>query len=151
MKGKLNAVLFIDQMIKVATKITGFFDFNTVKKLETDTRLKIETLKNIEDYLVKDLSLVIKSLVGRTIEQEYSLLDSAGYFIDHIDSEGTKNIKIPALLNMLIRLADYNPTVSKQLFNTKILDDLVKRALFEKENISKVLVRPVKALMLSER
>lgn len=137
--GKLNAVLFIDQMIKVATKITGFFDFNTVKKLETDTRLKIETLKNIEDYLVKDLSLVIKSLVGRTIEQEYSLLDSAGYFIDHIDSEGTKNIKIPALLNMLIRLADYNPTVSKQLFNTKILDDLVKRALFEKENISKVL------------
>jgi len=139
MKGKLNAVLFIDQMIKVATKITGFFDFNTVKKLETDTRLKIETLKNIEDYLVKDLSLVIKSLVGRTIEQEYSLLDSAGYFIDHIDSEGTKNIKIPALLNMLIRLADYNPTVSKQLFNTKILDDLVKRALFEKENISKVL------------
>ena len=61
------------------------------------------------------------------------------YLVDHIDSEGTKNIKIPALLNMLIRLADYNPTVSKQLFNTKILDDLVKRALFEKENISKVL------------
>lgn len=52
---------------------------------------------------------------------------------------------------MLIRLADYNPTVSKQLFNTKILDDLVKRALFEKENISKVLVRPGKVLMLSER
>jgi hypothetical protein len=139
MDGKLSAVLFIDQMIKVATKIIGFFDFNTVKKLGTDEQLKIAVVKKIEDYLVKDLSLVIKSLVGRTIEQEHSLLDSLGYFINHISSEGTKNIKVPELLNMLIRLADYNPTVSKQLFNTKILDDLVKRALFDKEDISKVL------------
>ena len=137
--GKLSAVLFIDQMIKVATKIIGFFDFNTVKKLGADEELKIALVKKIEDYLVKDLSLVIKSLVGRTIEQEHSLLDSFGYFIDHLDAEGIKNIKIPALLSMLIRLADCNPAVSKQLFNTKILDDLVKRALFEKENISKVL------------
>ena len=137
--GKLSAVLFIDQMIKVATKITGFFDFNTVKKLETDKQLKVEVVKKIEDYLVKDLSLVIKSLVGRTIEQEHSLLDSFGYFIDHLDAEGTKNIKVPVLLNMLISLADCKPAVSKQLLNTKILDDLVKRALFEKENISKVL------------
>ena len=40
---------------------------------------------------------------------------------------------------MLISLANYNPTVSKQLFNTKILENLLNRALFEKENISKVL------------
>ncbi|WPX98978.1 Ankyrin repeat domain-containing protein [Candidatus Megaera polyxenophila] len=139
MNGKLSAVLFIDQMIKVATRIIGFFDFNTVKKLGTDEQLKIAVVKKIEDYLVKDLSLVIKSLVGRTIEQEHSLLDSFGYFIDHLDAEGTKNIKVPELLNMLIRLADCNPAVSKQLFNAKILDDLVKRALFEKDNISKVL------------
>lgn len=138
MNGKLSAVLFIDQMIKVATKIIGFFDFNTVKKLGTGEQLKIALVKKIEDYLVKDLSLVIKSLVGRTIEQEYSLLDSFGYFIDHLDAEGTKNIKIPALLSMLIRLADCNPAVSKQLFNTKILDDLVK-ALSEEANISELL------------
>jgi hypothetical protein len=136
--GKLNTVLFIDQMIKVATKIIGFFDFNTVKKLGTDEQLKIAAVKKIEDYLVKDLSLVIKSLVGRTIEQEHSLLDSFGYFIDHIESEGSKNI-VPALLSLLIRLADYNPAVSKQLFNTKILENLVNRVLLEKGNISEVL------------
>ncbi len=99
MSGKPDAVLFIKQMIEVATKITGFFDFNTVKKLETDKQLKVEVVKKIEDYIVKDLSLVIKSLVETTLEQEHSLLDSFGYFIDHIDSEGSKNIKIPALLS----------------------------------------------------
>ena len=55
MNGKLSAVLFLDQMIKVVTKIIGFFDFNTVKKLETDKQLKIAVVKKIEDYLVKDL------------------------------------------------------------------------------------------------
>ena len=45
--GKLNAVLFIDQMIKVATKIIGFFDFNTVKKLGADEELKIALVKKI--------------------------------------------------------------------------------------------------------
>jgi len=39
--GKPDAVLFIDQMIKVATKITGFFDFDTVKKMEVDKQLKL--------------------------------------------------------------------------------------------------------------
>ncbi len=129
--GQLKSILFIDQLIKLVTKVEEFFHFSNIRKLQSDKDLLTGMIGDVENYLVKAVAPSIKLLVKDLISKENSLLDHFNHLIDHSTKSASKNIKASDLQDVLIRLADNKPTASKEIFNRKALDKLLIVADYE--------------------